>query len=320
MRIARRLNAGMMGENAQVPKGRLSRRLMLASSIVPSGLKSLAIPVPALKCRAILVKSLRDNRSIPDSEFPGVNRVRRASAGANAFTLLEVLLAISIAAGMLAVVLFFYTQAANLRIHVFYETGRVSAVRLLLDRLTTELSHARHCGSLQAGLRGGADNIEFVRLDLPNVSGWTNSVDPALAPPPSPFRLVRYAVLLSADGTNVTGLIRSEEPLLKKTVELVDDEGLASTNTTVLRRSPVPIDQIQFLQFRYWDGMLWTNSWNAAELPAGIEVSLGTEPLPEETTADEYPYELFRRVIFLPTHSTPAPSFEANASMTEQFP
>ena len=41
MRIARRFSAGMMGENSQVPKGRLSRALMLAGSFVPSGLKSL---------------------------------------------------------------------------------------------------------------------------------------------------------------------------------------------------------------------------------------------------------------------------------------
>ena len=244
---------------------------------------------------------------------------RRASAGANAFTLLEVLLAISIAAGMLAVVLFFYTQAANLRVHVFYETGRVSAVRLLLDRLTTELSHARRCGSFQAGLHGGSDNLEFVRLDLPIAPGRTNSVDPALAPPSSPFRLVRYAVLLSGDGTNVTGLTRSEEPLLKKTVEVVDDEDLSSTNTTILRRGPVAIDQIRFLRFRYWNGMMWTNSWNAAELPSGVEVSLGAEPLPEETTPDEYPYELFRRVIYLPTHTTSPPSLEPNGLMMEEF-
>lgn len=238
----------------------------------------------------------------------------------NAFTLLEVLLAVSIAAGMLAVVLFFYTQAANLRVHLFYETGRVSAVRLLLDRLTTELGNARRCGTLQAGLKGGSDNIEFVRLDGPSAMNWTNTADPTLVGPSSPFRLVRYAVLLSADGTNVTGLTRTEEPLLKKTIEPADEGDLSSTNTTVLRRNPVAIDQIRFLRFRYWDGAAWTNTWTAAGLPSGVEVSLGAEPLPEETTPDEYPYELFRRVIYLPGHSPAAPSIGPDAAIMEEVP
>ena len=34
--------------------------------------------------------------------------------------------------------------------------------------------------------------------------------------------------------------------------------------------------------------------------PPGVEISLGFEPLPAETTPDLYPGEVFRRVIFLP--------------------
>ena len=225
----------------------------------------------------------------------------RRSSGA--FTLLEVLLAVAIAAGMLAIVLFFYTQAANLRVQLFYETSRISAARLLLDRLTTELSNARRCTSFQIGLHGGTDRIEFVRLDVPNSLWWTNSLDAASMTPSSPFRLIRYAALRSLGGTNISGLTRSEEPLVKKSIEPAEEGEVSPTNSIPTRRSPAVIEQFQFIRFRYWNGTSWLDSWAAPELPYGVEVSLGAEPLPDGTSPDEYPYELFRRTIYLSGHA-----------------
>ena len=236
----------------------------------------------------------------------------------HAFTLLEVLLAVAIAVGMLAVLLFFYTQTANLRVQLFYETSKTSAARLLLDRLTTELTSARRCDSVQVGLNGGPDRIEFVRLDLPNSGSWTNSPNPALAMPSTPFHLTRYAALRALGSTNVSGLTRSEEPLQKRTVELPDESPTAATNTVAARRDPVSIDQFQFIRFRYWNGTAWLGSWVAPELPAGVQVSLGAEPLPEGTSPDEYPYELFRRTIYLPGHSTEAAANPQEAAITEE--
>ncbi|MBI4663338.1 MAG: hypothetical protein HY735_31440 [Verrucomicrobia bacterium] len=219
-------------------------------------------------------------------------------------------MAVAIAAGMLAVVLFFYTQAANLRVHLFYESSRISAARLLLDRLTKELSNARRCDSYQTGLSGGPEQIEFVRLDPPASSSWTNSPEPALTAPPSPFRVIRYATLRPSEGTNgvsnaatnVLGITRSEEPLMRRTLELPEEDELSVTNAVPARRSPVSIDQFQFIRFRYFDGAAWLDSWPGPGLPWGVEVSLGAEPLPDDSLADDYPYEVFRRVIYLPGH------------------
>ena len=111
---------------------------------------------------------------------------------------------------------------------------------------------------------------------------------------------------LSGDGTNVTGLTRSEEPLLKKTVELVDDEEQSSTNTTILRRGPAAIDQIGFSAFATGTGRRG-QTMERRELPSGVEVSLGTEPLPEETTPTNTRMNSFAG-SFSPTHSTSAPS------------
>jgi type II secretory pathway component PulJ len=243
--------------------------------------------------------------------------VRRS---ARAFTLLEVLLAVAISAGMLAVVLFFYTQTANLRVQLFYETSKISAARLLLDRLTADLTNARRCESMQGGLNGTSDSLDLVRLELPNLSGWTNAPDVAPAAPGAPFRLIRYSALRALGETTVSGLARSEEPLQSRPLELAEESELSSTNAVASRLAPLTIDQFLYLRFRYWNGSAWLDSWSAPELPAGVEVSLGAEPLPEEATLGEYPSEIFRRVIYLPGHSPAAVSNEPDAMLEEDWP
>ena len=64
-------------------------------------------------------------------------RVRAVPLGAGAFTLLEVLLALSIAIGLLIVVLYYYQQAALLRDSTLDSATGLAAVRLCMDRLGT---------------------------------------------------------------------------------------------------------------------------------------------------------------------------------------
>src|ERR1041384_5134752 len=73
---------------------------------------------------------------------------------ARAFTLVEVILAIVIALGILVVLLYFYQQATNLRAQAILETERIASARLLMDRITSELSSSQSEGALE-GLVGG---------------------------------------------------------------------------------------------------------------------------------------------------------------------
>jgi hypothetical protein len=77
------------------------------------------------------------------------------------------------------------------------------------------------------------------------------------------------------------------------------------------------IEKLQFLRFRYYDGTNWLEAWTAPELPAGIEVSLGVEPLPPELTAEDYPFEVYRRVIYLPSHAPAGTLTQAVAGAKE---
>src|SRR5688572_24203718 len=99
-------------------------------------------------------------------KIPRANR--RLPGTHNAFTLVEVLLAVGIVAGLLVVVLFFYQQAAQLRTELLVDAERSSSARLLMERLTTELRTARAHTFYEVPLVGHATYLQFITVDLPS--------------------------------------------------------------------------------------------------------------------------------------------------------
>lgn len=237
---------------------------------------------------------------------PAAGAPRAWKRGHRGFTLIEVVLAIGIAAGILMVVLFFYRQSEALRADLLEETSRIAAARLVMERLSLELSEARRCESFQQGLSGGSDNLRFVRLDFPLLSSWTNQTNfvSARAPAPAPFRLVSYSLVQSTNGSG-SGLVRYEQSLSRMTnlVVLTNEDDASPGGGNSALTNGLAIEQLQFLRFRYYDGTNWLEAWAAPDLPLGIEVSLGAEPLPPELAADDYPFAVYRRVIYLPNHA-----------------
>ncbi len=217
----------------------------------------------------------------------GQRHCRRA-----AFTLVEVILAIGIAVGILVVALSFYQQAANLRAQILEASDRISTVRLLMDRLTTELRTAR--GHDWEGFNGDATSLRFVKTEALPPSAWTR------AQPQTDLKLVTFSVATGLDGTNtvITGVTRTERPVLEprqvRGTALVENS--AATNLVV---EPLT-DAIRFLRFRFWDGSAWLESWADVVPPFAVEVSFGLEPQPDDALPEEYPFEVFRRVVLLP--------------------
>jgi type II secretory pathway component PulJ len=224
-----------------------------------------------------------------------------------AFTLLEVVLAIIIAIAILVAALAFHHQATTLRGALLTESERLAAVRQIMDRLTADLRVAPVHN--QVGFTGDSNSLRFVTTRLPLAAGGFDS----------DLKRVTYRAMLSGDATNLTvsGLQRVEEPAVELILsplapanasapEPVGDaaEQLAAglTNTTASATAPgEPLTEaIRFLNFRFWDGTAWRDSWSGVAPPPGVEISLGFEPLPPELTPDQYPGEVFRRVIYLP--------------------
>jgi prepilin-type N-terminal cleavage/methylation domain-containing protein len=219
----------------------------------------------------------------------------------HAFTLVEVLLAVGIIAGLLVVVLYFYQQATQLRTELLLDTERSSSARLLMERLTSELRAARAHTFYAVPLVGGATWLQFITTDLPSQTAWRGEHLGRVSRPETDLKLVSYRKEVSLEDTNVVGLARSEEPLVElRTPGVNESVVVVPSSETNKPNSVVVTEAFHFVRFRYWDGHAWTESWNSTLLPGAVEVMLGSEAPPAEAEPGEYTGEVFRRVIYLP--------------------
>lgn len=227
------------------------------------------------------------------------------------FTLVEVVLAIGIAIGLFLVGMVFYTQAAHMRTELMRESDRLSTYRLLFDRMTSDLRSARKHDWY--GFTGGTNFIEFVKTEVPRITwGGSNQV----VAPATDLKKVRYDLVIATDGTNDTaaGLNRTESSLVEyKIVQTLStntfsEEVLATTNAPA---EPLT-DFVKHLQFRFWDSQKWVDQWDYTVPPKAVEITMSPEALPvqtEATVAEEFPIEVFRRIVWIPSGEAP-PIFE----------
>jgi type II secretory pathway pseudopilin PulG len=234
-----------------------------------------------------------------------------------AFTLVEVVLAISLAIGILVIALGFYQQATSLRGQIIEASERLSTIRLLMDRLTADLRAAR--AHDWEGFNGDSASLRFVKSEALIPSGWTRNE------PSSDLRLVSFGVTTGLDGTNtvVTGLTRSERPALEpRQTRAAATAPLESASTNNPVNAAVAIepltDVVKFLRFRFWDGTAWLDAWSDVVPPLGVEVSFGLDPQPDDALPEEYPFELFRRVIALPGGRASDPFAELFSSASSE--
>jgi hypothetical protein len=222
--------------------------------------------------------------------------------------LVEVILAIGLATGLLLVALTFYNQAADIRNQVLRESERVSAMRLVLDRLAADLRAAQPMARPGNDFTGDSSSMSFVKEVCTSVSpdaplGTSGLTD-----------LVRVS-LTTSFATNgarlaVGGLDRNEVQLTQPPASalLANSDALSlfpSNQTSVLPDqtkvvAEVFADFIRFVRFRYWDGTAWQPGWTNASPPPGVELVLSTVPNPEDAQPDSFPAEAFRRVVFVP--------------------
>lgn len=219
------------------------------------------------------------------------------SAARRAFTLIEVLLAVGIAAAILMVLVYFYQQAAELRTQLLQETDRLATERLLMGRLEAELRCVPGRCFYKPPLRGNANSLQFIKTEFPSRAAWRSGTLGRATVPETDLRLVKYS--LAGDGTNVSGIVRTEEPMVTRqtvTRSQVTIDAPAATN----RPAPPLTADLRHLRFRYWDGTVWQDAWNLEQMPLGVEVTLAAAPVAQDATTEDLEGLIFRRVIYLP--------------------
>jgi type II secretory pathway pseudopilin PulG len=265
----------------------------------------------------------------------------REKPGTAAFSLLEVLLAILIAVGLMLAVLYFYRQAADLRVQALKASERIRETRLVMQRLTGEIRQLFHHKAVIA-FQGDSNSVQFVTARLPDRSSWAGEELGRSTRPESGLVIVRY--LGGPMSTN--GLFRSAQPLVslrdpldvgvesesEVEEEVMSDESeegdgeeeLAAEDESEVKAAfgtlsaPALLTRsIRFSRFRFWNGEAWQDNWTSSEPPAAIEISLGLDPMPPEYEPDQYPFELFRRVLSLPFDEASEPETEGDETAAE---
>ena len=216
---------------------------------------------------------------------------RRHSPG---FTLLEVTLALTLSIVLVGAMLGLYDHATSIRRSVIEHTERVTSVRIVMDRLTNELRGAMAYPFLNFGMEGGDVELKFITASLPGPAVWAvrkSTEDPI--PPETDLEMVGYRLRTHEDEEGlvvVDGLERTSQKILAAPTA---EEG-SEVDAVLLA------EHIKFLRLGYFDGEQWTNQWNEGGLPLAVEVTIGLEPLPEETVPQDYPFETFRRTVYVP--------------------
>src|SRR5688572_13706474 len=119
----------------------------------------------------------------------------------DAFTLVEVVLAILIISGIMTVLLYFYHRAAQVRQAALEQAELLSTTRMFLEQLSSELRTARVVDDQFIGLEGSSNSIQFVCTSVPQMARWITSTNEAVAlPPTTDLKRISYRLL---GGTNI---------------------------------------------------------------------------------------------------------------------
>ena len=256
------------------------------------------------------------------------SRSQRRRNPPGGFTLIEVVLAIFIALSLLVVALFFYQQTARLRGDLITESERLASVRMVMNRLTSELRTAFPLSTSHPPLLGSSNFIQIVKTDLPSRTAWSGAGSERTTLPDTDLRLVTYR-LESLDGTNTAGLLRSEQPMVQFSSLIGSPHtsfSPSASNAASNQWTAPVIGQIRFMRFRYFDGTDWRDSWTGPALPRGVEMILSDQE-PSSQAQPESPPEFFRRVVYLPCGSSTAgiafgssPTDSGNSAFPDSFP
>jgi type II secretory pathway component PulJ len=211
------------------------------------------------------------------------------------FTLLEVVLAVTLALGLLTAMFAFYRHTTRVRTAVTDEVERVAAVRAVMRLLTRELRSAFTVRFLGQGLDGAAGSVRLATITLPSGAVWIEQsvTEESRLPPERDVQIVgyrlRYAETEEGD-IIVVGLERSCQRIL------TPREAEEGNQIEVSLLTPY----VRFLNLQYWNGSAWTVAWQGDDLPQAVQIVLGHQPLPEDVEPEEYPYPTYRRVVTIP--------------------
>jgi len=252
------------------------------------------------------------------------------------FTLLEVLLGLTLAVVVVAGAFAFYRRALEVRELVIQDVEVAGAERAIMDHLTAELRAAQVDAFVSPGMQGTASQIKFGTVVVPGPPAWAvvNATDTPVTPERD-LQVVTYELRPTVDDqgnpvlddqgnplidgiermcqtlvsavtvASTTGTASTLNPITGTPTTVNPTTGASATGDATVIPSTLVSARMKFLYFRYWDGTQWTEAWSGRGLPAAVEVIMGVDPLPSNVLPADYPYAVFHRVVFLPGGAKP---------------
>jgi len=228
-------------------------------------------------------------------------------------TLLEVVLAVTLAVAVLGGTLRFYHHALTVRTKLESAIHTIEVQGRLMDHISAQLRCAAEYRFLGVSFQGDPQELRFVTAKVPGPHTWAfRSLTDDPVPPEQDLQQIGYRLRVPADDANDEGVVRGIEQTHQKVlaVRVVEDprglepgreqRTLGDEDASDTLETTLIGPGIEFLRFRYFRNGAWTDRWFRGSLPLGVEITLGVKPLPEGSDIDEYPYEVMRRVVYLP--------------------
>lgn len=224
------------------------------------------------------------------------------------FTLLEVILAMSILAVVSGLMYWFFWNSMSTTER---ETGKardVQLVRAVLDRLARELRQASgFVPNYGAGVIGYEHAISINTVVVPDKQlMYPRSITDRQEVGQFDLQEVRYYIGWDEENTNsngdprALGLVRRVSKTFLREVIIEGDEESDSGDEeqTVAIKEELYAPEIKYIEFKYFDGATWWDDWEIKQgnaLPQIVRVTVGFVPeLPDEEDLDLVEDEFLR--------------------------
>ncbi len=239
---------------------------------------------------------------------PGIGRVRCAAA--RAMTLLEVTISIALVALLLGTLLTFFWRTITVRDQAAHSMARTQIAQQMLGRIAGELREAVALDKVgfpnMTQFAGDRRKISFLTAPLPASNSYAIFRESDAAPAGrDDLRQVTYELWIDPDKKTeagdplVGGILRTERQALDP---VIPEEEAPQGEDLLYLRHDLWSYELGYLEFRYFDGVMWSTTWNVTEgnaLPHLVQITIGYDSLTqddldnkdlEQWPIDQYPF------------------------------
>ncbi len=254
------------------------------------------------------VRSSRsEHRAVGNRSGHGPARLRRWDrATRRGLTLLEVMIAIALISLLLSALMAFFWQTLRLREEAAATVDRTQLVQQILDHIATELRDAvpaEQTGFPVVTFTGERRKITFLTNPLPPAESYDfyRASQRGVLPAMHDLREITYELWVDPEETLeggeplVGGLLRTERRAIDP---YITEEEVSEDEDLLYIRHDLWSAELGYLEFRYFDGVEWTTSWQVSEgnpLPHLVQVTVGFDSLTrddlEDRDLDRWPVE-----------------------------